>query len=50
MLIKYQNFAYLNGNVVLSPFRERPIGPGGTTGETQRDFYPARHFFSGNKD
>ena len=32
-------FVYLNGNVVLSPFRERPIGPGGTTGEIQRDLF-----------
>jgi hypothetical protein len=34
----------------LSPFRERPIGPGGTTGEIQRDFYPTHHFFSGIND
>jgi len=41
VLIKYQTFAYLERNVVLSPFRERPLGPGGTRGGIQRDFYPS---------
>jgi hypothetical protein len=43
-------FAYLNRNKVLSPFRERPLGPVGTMGEIQRDFYSALHFFNGIND